>query len=556
MLQISQITLACKAESIEDKKCALKAKCAGMLHISSGSMRDFHIVRHSIDARKKPQLSDVWSVAFSLAGGVEEEKRLAGGCRNHNLTFKESVLYSFSSPSENAIKLSHRPVIAGAGPAGLFCALMLARNGYRPVLIERGEPMEDRIRTVTHFWQSGELNPDSNIQFGEGGAGTFSDGKLTTNVRDRKGRTQLILDTFIRYGAPPEIAYENLPHIGTDRLRSAITGIRNEIIADGGSVYWRTALQRLETDGKRLCGICIRDESGKERSHPAQILILAPGHSSRDLFRTLYSQHVPMEQKNFAVGMRISHPQNLINMRQYGISDPEVMRKLGLPPSSYKLTARAASGRGVYSFCMCPGGYIVNASSEPGRLAVNGMSDYLRDSKRANSAIVITVGPEEFGTEDVLAGMYWQEHLEEAAYQLAKGKVPLEWFPDYESGCEKESDEDCCTDADSEELCIKGKAAFAPLHRLLPPQLRDDFIEGMHHFDRIIPGFAGKTALVAGIESRTSSPVRILRDESGQSAVRGLYPCGEGAGYAGGIMSAALDGIRIAEQIGRQYRPL
>ena len=379
-------------------------------------------------------------------------------------------------------------------------------------------------------------------------------------MKDRFGRNAEVLRIFITAGAPEEIAYESHPHIGTDRLRDVVRAIRNEIIRLGGEVRFRTRMTDLIIRDGALTGILAQPSDGGAPCRlETEVCVLAPGHSARDTIRMLYGRQADITRKDFAVGLRVSHPQKMIDERAYGIGAPEERARLGLPAASYKLVTRAASGRGVYSFCMCPGGYIVDASSEPGGLAVNGMSDYARDSARANSAIVMTVGAETVGGDGPLDGLHFQERLERRAASLAAGRIPVERFTEFERAFRDPFSADTevrpLTAEETEALCLKGRSARAPLHALLPETLTADFIEGMHTFERKIPGFAGPEALVAGLESRTSSPVRITRDESFQSNIRGLYPCGEGAGYAGGIMSAAIDGIRTAEAVARRYRP-
>ncbi len=546
MLELSQIKLPCGTDP-----GMLESRIRRHLRLSAGAPMSYRIVRHAVDARKKPVLWDVYTVQIRLSSEKEEARVLARAGKNAgSLRRKDAACYRFPSPSPDARELQHRPVVVGFGPAGIFAGLMLARAGYAPIILERGQCMEERTRSVEHFWETGELNPESNIQFGEGGAGTFSDGKLTSNVTDKAGRVQEVLDTFLQAGAPEDIAYEQIPHIGTDRLRQVIRALRDDICRLGGQVRFETCVTRLSVENGRLQGLWIREKGEQSESFlPAEAVILAPGHSARDTIRMLQACGIPMEAKNFAVGFRVSHPQQLINQSQYGISDPAELERLHLTPASYKLTARASDGRGVYSFCMCPGGFVVNASSEPKRLAVNGMSDYKRDAARANSAIVMTVGPEDFGGTGVLDGLAFQERLEEKAYALAGGKVPVQRYASFAAGK---------TDAglpSAKELCIRGAAAPAPLHTLLPPELTGDFKEGMQQFGQKMKGYDGEDCYVIGLESRTSSPVRILRGESGESAAAGLFPCGEGAGYAGGIMSAAVDGIRMAEKVAEKFTP-
>lgn len=562
MIRISQIKLPCG-----HTKNDLDQKIRKILRGRDFRM-PYSITRHSVDARKKPALFDIYTVDVDTGKTPAEEQKLVRRLRNHNVTAVEPVRYHFPKAAPGARRLCERPVIIGAGPAGLFCALLLSGHGYRPVIFERGKKMEERRRDVEQFWTSGKLDLSSNVQFGEGGAGTFSDGKLNTLVRDKNGRQTFVLRTFADCGAPENILYESHPHIGTDRLRTVIPCLRRQIEQAGGEFRFETAVTGLDIQDGRVRGVFFETDDpgrGKVTGHlAADCVVLAPGHSARDTISELFRQQVPMEQKNFAIGLRVSHPQALINRSQYGTDDPGEMERLGLEPANYKLTSRASSGRGVYSFCMCPGGYIVNASSEEGMTAVNGMSDMARDSGRANSAIVVTVGSHEFGSGHPLAGMAFQRALEKKCWELGHGAVPYEWFCDFESGFageespgrERRGQKFPEHKFSSEELCIRGQAVQAPLHNLLPKDLTSDFIEGMRHFDHVIPGFAGDKAFVAGIESRTSSPVRIVRDSATlQSPVQGLFPCGEGAGYAGGIMSAAMDGMKVAEAVAQEALP-
>ncbi|MBO5504224.1 MAG: NAD(P)/FAD-dependent oxidoreductase, partial [Lachnospiraceae bacterium] len=609
MLRITQVKLPCGSGTNE-----IEQKVRKILRLRREDSCEIELEKRSIDARKKPQLFDVYTV---LVSGLKDEKKRAERLRDKNISVVSLPEYRFpysatadqnaaleasvSGISQEASKPgialevsksdigksqeASRPVVVGAGPAGLFCALMLAESGLKPILLERGRKVEDRIHDVEHFWKTGILDPESNVQFGEGGAGTFSDGKLNTLVGDKEGRGRYVLKRFVEAGAPESILYDAKPHIGTDRLREVVRNLREKILAAGGEIRFETCVEELvfeEKAGERhLTGLKIRKKSSNTSSKnevypqvgesnqaekpyntssddqakssiepvaeeseilPADICVLAPGHSARGLFRALYAQGVPMEQKDFAVGVRVSHPQELIDHSQYGLSDPRKMEELGLSAASYKLTTRVED-RGVYTFCMCPGGYVVNASSEPGRLAVNGMSDYLRGSGRANSAVVMTVGAKDFGSEELLAGMEYQLRLEEKAFSLAGGKIPVEKYLDFEARTpvSEEGEKDFPAD-----LCIRGQWAPAPLHELFPEETANRIAAGIRDFDRKIHGFAGEEAYVMGLESRTSSPVRILRSDSCESEVKGLFPCGEGAGYAGGIMSAAMDGIRVA----------
>ncbi|MEG1292544.1 MAG: FAD-dependent oxidoreductase, partial [Lachnospiraceae bacterium] len=397
---------------------------------------------------------------------------------------------------------------------------------------------------VALFWKEMVLNSESNVQFGEGGAGTFSDGKLNTLVKDVKGRNKKVLDVFIENGAPKEIAYHNKPHIGTDILLQVVSNMRKQIEAWGGTYLFQTCVTDFEFQGNDLKAVlCKNQQTGENIKIATQIAVLAIGPSARDTFELLLSKQFEMEAKSFAVGMRVEHPQAMISENQYGI---EAAKKL--PPASYKLATTLANARGVYSFCMCPGGYVVNASSQQGQLAVNGMSYHGRNGKNSNSAIIVTVTPKDYPNQGPLGGVAFQQQLEKKAYELGNGKVPQQLFGDYEQG--KISQQ-----YGTFETEIKGQHTFGALHELFSEEIRTSFIEGMHCFSHYIPNFNRADAILSGVESRTSSPVRITRDEFFESNKKGVYPCGEGAGYAGGIMSAAMDGLKVAEAIIMRYQP-
>ncbi|MBP3883265.1 MAG: NAD(P)/FAD-dependent oxidoreductase [Lachnospiraceae bacterium] len=553
MIRISQLKLPC-GHSRGD----LEGRVRKILRLGGGEPLRIEIRKHSIDARKKPQLFDIYTVDADLGIGLSAEKKRIAKLRSKDISVVQPSEYSF--PEAGCEKMEKRPVVIGAGPAGLFCALMLAEHGYRPILLERGRSIEHRSSDIEKYWETGALDPSSNIQFGEGGAGTFSDGKLNTQINDKTGRSAEVLRIFVSAGAPEDILYEGKPHIGTDKLRTVIPAIRERIIAAGGEVRFEAQVTDLKIREGAVRAVILQDGGLLE----TDTVVLAPGHSARDTIRALYERGIPMQQKDFAVGLRVSHPQRLIDRSQYGVCEKEEMERLGLSAASYKLTARASSGRGVYSFCMCPGGYIVDASSEAGRIAVNGMSEHARNSGRANSAIVCTVGAEEFGGSHPLQGMMFQQKLEEKAFRLGKGSVPVQRYQalrDRFLQTEKSGEGTDRAPSDgaadeylkTQDLCIRGRWREADLSDLLPRDLTRDFIEGMEYFDRKIEGFAGPEAFCAGLETRTSSPVRIPRGEDLQAEIRGLYPCGEGAGYAGGIMSAAMDGIRVAEAIRKRF---
>lgn len=546
MLRISELKLPVEHTSGELVKQVKKR-----LRLQKGEPEpEITIVRRSIDARKKPELYFNYIVNVQVKNQAEVYRR----CDKKQVAVWEEKTYRFPVTS---YKGNVRPVVIGTGPAGLFCGYMLAKAGFRPILLERGKPVEQRTKDVQEFWDKGRLNPESNVQFGEGGAGAFSDGKLNTLVKDKYGRNRKVLSLLVEAGAPGEILYDHKPHIGTDELCKVVANMRKAVISMGGEVHFEAKVTDFVCGEGHVTGVIINGS----RQLEAEYVILAPGHSARDLFCTLYERGIAMEAKPFAVGMRVEHPQELINLSQYGRRE---VKSLGNAP--YKVTARAKDGRGVYSFCMCPGGFVVNASSEPGRLAVNGMSYSKRDGRNANSAIIVTVTPEDYGQAGPLSGVAFQQRLEERAYKAGNGAIPVERYGDFrkalldeENGCResihrKMSDErasfrETVRIPDDFQPAIKGKWRFGAVHDILPKALNRAFVEGMEQFGETIRGFSDENVLVEGLESRTSSPVRILRDERLQSSLKGLYPCGEGAGYAGGITSAAMDGIRVAEEV-------
>lgn len=537
MIRINQVKLP-----VEHTSDALHKKVQELLKYK-GPM-DVEIVKRSLDARKKPQLFYVYVVDVSVP--EKEESKLLRRCHNNRIQKIEPVKYEFPVKQYEG---KVRPVIVGMGPAGLFCGYVLAKAGFRPILLERGKCVEDRSRDVEAFWETGHLNTESNVQFGEGGAGTFSDGKLNTLIKDKYGRNKEVLRIFVKHGAPEEILYDYKPHIGTDILKKIVRSMREEIIALGGEVRFETRVTDLLIAGDRIKGLVLKGEE----ELPAEHVVLALGHSARDTFSMLHKQKVAMEAKPFAIGMRVEHPQELINLSQYGKKEAGALGN-----AIYKLTAETSEKRGVYTFCMCPGGYVVNASSEERRLAVNGMSYSGRNSANANSAVIITIIPEDYGdSKDPLSGVAFQRKLEEKAYQIGNGKVPVERYGSFKRAILRTKAQEAPDGAEIIGMekftpCIKGQWTEAPVHEILPDALNRAFVEGMEAFGRKIRGFNGDEVFVEGIESRTSSPVRILRNESAQSiSAEGLYPCGEGAGYAGGITSAAMDGIFVAEQLAR-----
>lgn len=546
MIQIQQIKL-----KIPHKETDVMKKFCKILHIPEKRVRAFRILKRSLDARRKPELFYVYTAEAEVEGEKALRKRFQ---KNSQITFR-APLRDYAYQVTGTGKLSHRPVIVGTGPAGLFCGYALARMGYRPILLERGAPVEERQKDVEEFWRTGTLCPESNVQFGEGGAGTFSDGKLNTLVHDPDGRGREVLRLFASHGAPEEILYDSKPHVGTDKLIQVVRSLREEIRDLGGEFRFHTKMTGILTreegeSGRHVQAVEMEavNKPGEKEILKTDLLILAIGHSARDTFAMLESQRFPMDAKSFAVGVRVQHPQAMIDASQYGeCTKPETVR--ALPAAAYKLTANLDNGRGGYTFCMCPGGYVVNASSEPGHLAVNGMSYSGRSGENANSAVIVTVRPEDYPGDGPLAGVAFQRALEVAAWKAGEGRIPVQRFQDY------------CRNQPSKgpgEICpqMKGDYAWTNVRSIFPAVIGDSIEEAMVSFDRKIPGFAGADVVLAGVESRTSSPVRILRDKDLlESAVGGVYPCGEGAGYAGGITSAAMDGLKVAAAIGQSYEP-
>ncbi len=510
--------------SIQD----IVGKVAAKLHIPAEQIKDLVILKESIDARKKPDVFYTLSVAFSYE---KEQDVLKKQQKNKDISQYQPVHVSF--PIVNPTVCRENPIVVGAGPAGLFCAYYLAKMGLAPILLERGETVDKRQKDVETFWKTGKLKPESNVQFGEGGAGTFSDGKLNTLNKDPYGYQQEVLSLFVKAGANPAILYEQKPHLGTDQLLLIVQNLRKEIIRMGGTVRFGAKLTDFQVDDcGHVTSVTINDRETIRTNH----VVLAIGHSARDTFAWLYDKQMKMEAKAFAVGYRVQHLQKDIDISQYGVQEEGMF-----PPAPYKITAQAQNGRGVYSFCMCPGGYVVNSSSEEGMLCINGMSYSERSGDNANSAIIISVTPEDFQSKDPLAGIAFQRELEKRAYEAGKGKIPLQRFEDYINNCSSK-------DAGTIKPWLKGEYVYSNLRGILPSTLEDAFMDGMIQFGRKIKGFDDKDTLLAGIEARTSSPVRILRDPVSCESVsiKGVYPCGEGAGYAGGITSAATDGLRVA----------
>lgn len=574
MIRVTQLKLQPGAG--EDQLTAAVRKA---LHLKESEAFSYEVLRRSIDARKKPELYEVFTVLVQpedarvqkriLRSGLKhvdayEPVRYRYGLRTDDVNAQWKAAEGAARPGESL--QADRPLIVGTGPAGLFCALLLAREGLRPILIERGKRAAERVKCVKKFWETGNLNSSSNVQFGEGGAGTFSDGKLNTGVKDPYGRIRFVLQTFVDAGADPQILSSAKPHIGTDVLKMVVTNLTDEICSLGAEAFFETRVDKIRCEGQGIWKVSCTSGAGESISFTTRHLVLAIGHSARDTFAMLKDSGILITPKAFAVGIRIQHPQEMIDRALYGESC-----RYSLPAASYKLTHRLRDGGGVYSFCMCPGGYVVNASSERGHLAVNGMSQHDRASGSANSAIVVALTPEEIaayfrdgfgryapehaGTDSIqktygpLIGMEFQRRLEKSAYEAGEGAIPVQRFGDFlRSGASSD------ITFPGYQPQFAGKWTWADLGRIFPDRILEGIEEGILAWERQIKGFSSPDALLSAVESRTSSPVRIERGKDLQAVGRsGLYPCGEGAGYAGGITSAAVDGLKVAEQIMRDF---
>lgn len=521
-------------------KNPLEALLVHKFPVLKDQIQEIHVVRRAVDARKKPHITFVYTLFVAVQNEVVVMKKLG---RDKNVSTMEPIEPEPIVHGEQVLK--ERPVVVGFGPAGMLAAFYLAREGYRPIVLERGQDVDQRSHDVETFWQTGEFKAESNVQFGEGGAGTFSDGKLTTRVTHP--RLHEIAKYFVQFGAPQEILYKHKPHVGTDVLRGMVKAMREQIIAWGGEVRFGAKLTKLQLAANQVVGVEVNDEE----IIPTSLVLAGVGHSARDTYEMLYNTGIAMESKPFAVGVRIEHPQSMIDISQYGIEPAE----LGLGAAEYSVVYHdKETGRTAYSFCMCSGGEVVASASEDGHVVTNGMSLYARASGVANSALVVTVGPDDFGNHP-LGGVAFQREWEKKAFELGGHdyKAPLQTVGDFlarQKGTVPEGN------AAAPHSYRPGVVA-ADLHECLPTYVTDVMERALPYFGRRIKGFDEPQICMTGVETRTSSPLRILRDDDRQSpTVKGLYPMGEGAGYAGGIMSAALDGAETAIRVMVAYKPL
>lgn len=501
------------------KKACLKYK------LDFNKVIKYNIYKKSIDARNKKGIFYNYTIDIEYSGKT----------RNIKIVNEEDYTLNIDCRRNS----SSRPVIVGAGPAGLFCALILVQNGIKPIIIEQGKKVEDRKKDVDTFMETGKLNKNSNVQFGEGGAGTFSDGKLTTGVNNPIGR--IVLKEFVNFGAPEQIMYVNKPHIGTDNLINIISNMRNFIIKKGGEFFFEEKVVDFEIENGKLVSILSKkllSEKEEYRKIKTDTLVLAIGHSARDTFKKIYEKGLELEKKNFSVGVRIEHKQEMINKSQYGTET-----KLKLPPAEYKL-AYHGKERSCYTFCMCPGGVVVGSSSGENEIVTNGMSTFARDGENANSAVLVNITPNDFKGDSPLEGIYFQKDLEEKAFNLGGRNfyAPIQKVGDFLANKKT-------TEIGEIKPTYKPGVTMSNLQDILPNYVIETLKEGILDFDKKIKGFADYDSILTGVETRTSSPVRIVRDETLQSNIKGIYPCGEGAGYAGGITTAAMDGIKCAIKI-------
>ncbi|MBW4258463.1 hypothetical protein KTG15_12335 [Methanobacterium sp. YSL] len=532
MIRITEIKIELRdALNVAQEQRSIQRFIEEKYRIHSDDIQAFSIFKKAIDARKKDHVIFVYSIDIALAYEKKLlDKKYPQVSLTPNMTYQPVAMGS--------VPLKHRPIIIGFGPSGIFSALLLARSGYKPLVLERGLDVDTRTALWNQFKQTGEFNEQATILYGEGGAGTFSDGKLTTLINDLRSR--YVLDALVKHGADANILYINKPHVGTDILTGIMKRIRAEITSLGGEIRFNSKVTDLEIENQTLKAVIVNHT---ERI-PTDLALLGIGHSARDTFTRLYELGIHITQKAFSVGVRIEHPQALINESQYG----RFASMSNLGAADYKLSYHSPSGRGAYTFCMCPGGYVMCSASEEHGVVTNGMSESKRDGVNANAALLVNVMPEDFGSDHPLAGMYYQRSFEQQAFVLAGGgyKAPLQLVGDFLNN-------QVTTQIGKVQPTYEPGYTFVNFKQFFPEYIHQTLHEALLDFDKKIKGFAMADAVMTGVESRSSSPIRINRDDSGQSSIQGLYPMGEGAGYAGGIMSSAIDGIKQAEQVMQKY---
>ena len=526
MIRVRQI----KIDAVNNDMNELLLRTSKILRINVNEIKEYKIIKKSLDARKKGELYFVYDIDVK----VLEEDKILNKINNINVlkTPKEEYEYKVTGN----ISLNNKIVIVGAGPAGLFCAYMLTLNGYKPLIIDRGKEIDERNIDVDNFWNHNILNEESNVLYGEGGAGLFSDGKLNTLVKDKRFMLKKVFEIFVENGANEEIMYDYKPHIGSDKLKMVIKNIRNKIIKNGGEFRFNSCLTDIIIKNNKVTSIIINEEEQIN----TDVLVLAIGHSPEDTFNMLYKRKLNITSKPFAVGIRIQHNQSDINYAQLGSKYIESIGAM-----NYKLTYNTDK-RGIYTFCMCPGGYVVNSSNKKGYLSINGMSNYKRDTLNANSAIIVTVNKDDFGDKP-LDGIKFQQQLEKKAYDIGKGKIPTQKYIDYKNN-------ELSTSFGSVNPIFKGDYTLANINEIFPDYINSSLKEAIENFGKKIKGFNCDDAIISAVESKTSSPIKIVRDENLESNIKGIYPCGEGSGYAGGITTSAMDGIKVFESITKIYK--